>query len=170
MAVDEVASTGERRGEELAFELGECGVAIGDDGGLVAGGVAHRRGPGQAVHQVVEPVDLGLRIGAVAVAAVDARHVEREGHHGAACQRQQVGGARGHGGGHHLVDDRRDDVAFVERERVAAEQAVLEPASIEVGLAVEVHDHPVHQPLALVVERLAQVALPVRVLGVGMRR
>jgi len=65
------------------------------------------------------------------------------------------------------VGDRREQVALVEVERVAAEAAVLDPAAVAVLGAVQVHQHVGHDHLALVVEGLAQVLLPVGVLGVG---
>ena len=74
------------------------------------------------------------------------------------------------GGGQHTGDDAGYHVALVERERVAPEQAVLEASTVEVGGAVEVHDAPVHEPSALVVEGLAKIALPERITRIGMRR
>ena len=50
-------------------------------------------------------------------------------------------------------------VALPGEERVAAEQTVLQPSAIGVRLTMEVDDHVAHQRRALLVQRLAEVAM-----------
>jgi hypothetical protein len=53
---------------------------------------------------------------------------------------------------------------LVQLERLAAEQPVLESATVAVRGAVQVHEHIGHDDLTGVVQRLAQVFLAVRLL------
>jgi hypothetical protein len=89
---------------------------------------------------------------------VDAGHVDRQRHHHPARQREQVAMAQADGGVEHCVDDLRDPIRLVPRERVAAEQPVLEPPPGDVVVAVEVDDHAAHQAVAGVVQCLAELA------------
>ena len=82
----------------------------------------------------------------------------------------QLGPAGGDVGRERRVDDRREQLALVELERVAPEQAVLEPAPVAVLGAVQVDEHVGHDHLARVVERLAQLLLAVGVPGLVVRR
>ena len=61
------------------------------------------------------------------------------------------GGVRSEGFG----DERREQLALVEVEGVAAEQSVLEPPAVAVLGAVQVHQHIAHDHLAGVVQSLA---------------
>ena len=72
--------------------------------------------------------------------------------------------------GEHVIDDRRDPLALVPGEHVAPEQSVLQTATGEVGIAMEVDDDTLHQAVTFVVEGLAKVTRSERLARLCVRR
>ncbi len=93
--------------------------------------------------------------------AVDTGGERRQVHHQPMPEVHQFGAPGADLGIEGLGDDRREQADLVALVRLATEQPVLQPSAIAVLRTVQVDEHVGHDHLAVVVQRLAQVALAV---------
>ena len=163
--IEQSLAASQRGLHELLVELGQLAGHLGAFGVLVAREVSECRTFDEA-HQIV--VQAMCLLGG-SERAIDAGRAGGQVHHHLVAQVDEFGPTSRHVRSDGLGNDRRKQRALVQLEGLAAEQTVLEATTIAMLGPVQVHEHVTHDHFTGVVQRLTQILLAVRVLGLLVR-
>ena len=151
---DQLGPAGQGRGQEVRVEGGHGRGHLGVEFGRVAGRVHRGRAGAEHPGQLLQ-----LFGGGVGGGRVDPGHHRGQVHDRAPPELDQVGRAGGQRPGEAPLDRAGHQVQLPPAEGPPAEQAVLDPAALLVGVAVQGDQRVRHDRAARVVQGLPQIVL-----------